>query len=153
MNPPTAHRVFLCDVVEVDTRGPRLLGRQLQVLLSPDLEPRWLHAADTVGIPSAPMAAEVFARLPGCRAVVALGPSPAVHLRDGGPPLPVPDAVTAGIIAALADVRPLVPHDPPIPSAVVSGVRDRPCTAGTPTASAVLRLRGRTVRCEWRALR
>lgn len=192
LNAPNAHRVFRCDLFEEGPRGVLPLGGQLQVLLSADLEPRWLHAADTVAVPAvptglptsavptlpavpfgssgppAPTAEELFARLPGCRAVVVLGPSPAVHLRAGGAPLPVPDAVTAGIVAALADACPRIRYDLPVPAATVavdavtpmaavtpaaSPVRSRPCTAGTPTASAVLRLRGRTVRCEWRALR
>lgn len=271
---PDPYRVFRCDLVELEPCGPRLLGRQLQVILSAGVKPRWLHSADTVAVPApepgpasvlrpgtasaagfgragavrpgsagnpdpnpdpgavprsartpaagpvrvdaarpgsaenpdpapavppgsgavpaagsarypgtgppadpasdppagpgpppgappgppAPRlltAAEVFDRLPGCRTVVLPGPPPSVHLRGAHACLTVPDPVTAAIVAAFADVLPAVPTRALLRAAAVtaaSPITARPSTAGRPAASAVLRLPGRTVRCEWRAL-
>ncbi|MGW9348995.1 hypothetical protein [Nocardiopsis flavescens] len=167
---PDPYRVFRCDLVELEPCGPRLLGQQLQVILSAGVGPHWLHSADTVAVPApepgtgappgppAPRlltAAEVFDRLPGCRTVVLPGPPPSVHLRGAHARLTVPDPVTAAIVAAFADLLPAVPTRALLRAAAVtaaSPITALPRTAGRPAASAVLRLPGRTVRCEWRAL-
>lgn len=150
--------LVLCSVGLVREDGRlRPLDEHVGVLMAQGLPQRWLHAADVVGVPEGEgrSAAEVLALLPGCRVAVDLGDVPSVRVRGVPGPVRLSDRRTAGLVAALACSWPVEWGGA---DAVAEAARDAELSAGScteagPTATASVRLRGRTAVCRWEALR
>lgn len=149
-------RVVRCRVGLVREDGHRTSGDHVGVLMGANADRRWLHSADVVGVEGGDLhrMPEVLDLLPGCRVVVGLGVEPLVRVRGVTGTVVLPDAESAGLVAALACSWPVEWGGG---GAVVEAVRGAglsalTCTEAGPTATVSVRLRGRTAVCRWQAL-
>lgn len=145
-----------CRVGLLREDGQRLSGEHVGVLMGANADRRWLHSADVVGVAGGDLhrVSEVLDLLPGCRVVVGLGAEPVVRVRGVTGTVGLPDAESAGLVAALACSWPVEWGGG---AAVAEAVRGAElsaltCTAAGPTATVSVRLRGRTAVCRWETL-